>query len=117
MTVRLVYRRRHGFNTASNKVKKVKTPGGRLVFYHLKRTSKAAACGDCHTRLSGLKRLTGAERHRTAKSQKTVNRAYGGSRCASCVRGRIVRAFLIEEQKIVKRFLKQQQNQPKSTKA
>lgn len=30
---------------------------------------------------------------------KTVTRAYGGSRCAGCVRNRIVRAFLIEEQK------------------
>jgi len=36
---------------------------------------------------------------------KTVSRAYGGSRCASCVRSRIVRAFLIEEQKIVKKVL------------
>ena len=42
-----------------------------------------------------------------AKNKKTVARAYGGSRCAHCVRDRIVRAFLIEEQKIVKQVLKQ----------
>jgi len=35
-----------------------------------------------------------------------VSRAYGGSRCAKCVRQRIVRAFLIEEQKIVKSVLR-----------
>ena len=35
---------------------------------------------------------------------KTVSRAYGGSRCHVCVRQRIVRAFLIEEQKIVKKI-------------
>ena len=35
-----------------------------------------------------------------------VSRAYGGSRCAHCVRDRIVRAFLIEEQKIVKKVMK-----------
>merc|ERR1712166_1168582 len=35
------------------------------------------------------------------KEQEDVSRAYGGSRCAKCVRARIVRAFLIEEQKIV----------------
>jgi large subunit ribosomal protein L34e len=40
---------------------------------------------------------------------KTVNRAYGGSRCAECVRNRVVRAFLIEEQKIVSKVLKAQQ--------
>jgi large subunit ribosomal protein L34e len=37
--------------------------------------------------------------------QKHVSRAYGGSRCGGCVRQRIVRAFLIEEQKIVKKVL------------
>lgn len=38
-----------------------------------------------------------------SKREKTVQRAYGGSRCANCVRDRIVRAFLVEEAKIVKR--------------
>lgn len=37
---------------------------------------------------------------------KTVNRAYGGHLAASVVRERIVRAFLVEEQKIVKKVLK-----------
>ncbi len=36
---------------------------------------------------------------------KTVSRAYGGSRCHTCVRNRIVRAFLIEEQKIGKKVM------------
>lgn len=34
-----------------------------------------------------------------------MSRAYGGSRCAPCTRGRIMRAFIIEEQKIVKKVL------------
>jgi large subunit ribosomal protein L34e len=38
--------------------------------------------------------------------ERRVSRAYGGSRCAKCVRQRIVRAFLIEEQKIVKSVLR-----------
>lgn len=43
---------------------------------------------------------------KNAKSrEKTVSRAYGGSRCHACVKQRIVRAFLIEEQKIVKKVL------------
>lgn len=39
------------------------------------------------------------------KSSRTVSRPYGGSRCAPCTRGRVLRAFIIEEQKIVKRVL------------
>lgn len=35
-----------------------------------------------------------------------MSRAYGGHLAASVVRERIVRAFLIEEQKIVKKVLK-----------
>lgn len=41
-----------------------------------------------------------------SKTKKSVQRAYGGSRCGNCVRDRITRAFLIEEQKIVKKVLK-----------
>jgi len=52
--------------------------------------------------------LRPCEYKRISKRQKNVSRAYGGSRCATCVRQRIVRAFLIEEQKIVKKVLKQQ---------
>lgn len=43
-----------------------------------------------------------------SKTHKRVSRVYGGSRCANCVKERIVRAFLIEEQKIVKRVIKEQ---------
>ena len=39
------------------------------------------------------------------KREKTVSRAYGGAQCHTCVRQRIVRAFLIEEQKIGKKVL------------
>ena len=52
--------------------------------------------------------LRPSEYARISKRQKNVSRAYGGSRCGKCVRQRIVRAFLIEEQKIVKKVLKQQ---------
>lgn len=48
-----------------------------------------------------------------SKPKKTVQRAYGGSRCGNCVRDRIVRAFLIEEQKIVKKVLKEQESSQK----
>ena len=40
---------------------------------------------------------------RMAHSKKTVHRAYGGVLSGGAVRDRIVRAFLVEEQKIVKK--------------
>jgi len=106
MVQRLTYRRRTSFRTSGNAVRKVKTPGGKLVFqYRTKKTNKAL-CGDCHGELAGL-RTTRPKALRTLKQrQRTVSRAYGGSRCGPCVRQRIIRAFLIEEQKIVKSVLK-----------
>jgi large subunit ribosomal protein L34e len=50
---------------------------------------------------------------RMSKSKKTVTRQYGGSRCGHCTRDRIVRAFLVEEQKVVKKVLKAQEAKKK----
>uniref|UniRef100_A0A8I3Q1D4 Large ribosomal subunit protein eL34 n=1 Tax=Canis lupus familiaris TaxID=9615 RepID=A0A8I3Q1D4_CANLF len=51
---------------------------------------------------------------RLSKTKKHVSRAYGGSMCAKCVRDRIKRAFLIEEQKIVVKVLKAQAQSQKA---
>ncbi|KAH9449114.1 hypothetical protein Pst134EB_019948 [Puccinia striiformis f. sp. tritici] len=51
-----------------------------------------------------------------SKRVKTVQRPYGGSHCGNCVRHRIVRAFLVEEAKIVKKVLKSQAVPMKSKK-
>jgi len=72
----------------------------------LKKKTKGPRCAGCGIPLNGIPHLKKREYHSISKRQKTVSRAYGGSRCASCVRERIIRAFLIEEQKIVKRVLK-----------
>lgn len=208
---RCTYRRRKSFNTASNNVRKVKTPGGELKLHYVGKKGSGPRCGDCKKKLHGVRACTRscshrrgadgsdggdggaegavgleaimawpaeggfrrpAERNRSrgrrsrgcasrghfwrfcqhtccelllllrlcdyppsasfaagspiaspapqipalrpseykriSKRQKNVSRPYGGSRCATCVRERIVRAFLIEEQKIVKKVLKQQ---------
>eukprot|EP00178_Gracilaria_changii_P009989 TRINITY_DN29081_c0_g1_i1.p2 TRINITY_DN29081_c0_g1~~TRINITY_DN29081_c0_g1_i1.p2 ORF type:complete len:150 (-),score=23.28 TRINITY_DN29081_c0_g1_i1:168-617(-) len=103
---RVTYRRRTSYHTRSNLVRVVKTPGGKLTIHKRVKRVAVPKCGDCHSTLQGLRALTASERHRASRREKTVSRAYGGSRCAKCVRERIVRAFLIEEQKIVKRVLK-----------
>ena len=48
------------------------------------------------------------ETTRLSKHLKTVNRSYGGVLSHKAVREKIVRAFLIEEQKIVMKVLKAQ---------
>ncbi|CAJ1429818.1 unnamed protein product [Effrenium voratum] len=113
MAFRLTYRRHCRYNTKSNKQRVVKTPGGRAVFQTLKKKAKGPACGDCGKRLIGLPCLRPVEYRRLKKREKHVNRAYGGSRCATCVRTRIVRAFLIEEQKCVKQVLMEKLSQAK----
>lgn len=57
--------------------------------------------------------LRPTEYSRLSKRQKSVSRAYGGSRCAGCVRDRIVRAFLVEEAKIVKALIGKQEAKSK----
>merc|ERR1711916_382913 len=101
MVQRLTYRRRLSYNTKSNRKKIVKTPGGKLVYHYVKKAGSVPKCGDCPDKLRGIKPSRPMERSRMTKRLKTVSRAYGGSRCHKCVRNRIVRAFLIEEQKIV----------------
>ncbi|KAL0635772.1 hypothetical protein Q9L58_005305 [Maublancomyces gigas] len=97
----------HRYNTRSNKVRVIKTPGGHLRYLHIKKKGSPPKCGDCGICLPGVPSLRPRQYSQISKPQKTVQRAYGGSRCANCVKDRVVRAFLIEEQKIVKKVLKE----------
>mmetsp|Transcript_48699 Transcript_48699/g.106064 ORF Transcript_48699/g.106064 Transcript_48699/m.106064 type:complete len:127 (+) Transcript_48699:60-440(+) len=105
MAERLTYRKKLRYNTASNKQKRVKTPGGKLVMQQLKKKASAPKCGDCGKNIIGVPTLRPTEYRRLKKRERRVNRAYGGSRCAFCTRQRVMRAFLIEEQKCVKQVL------------
>ncbi|KAH9399421.1 PREDICTED: 60S ribosomal protein L34-like [Rhagoletis zephyria] len=111
MVQRLTYRRRLSYNTQSNRRKISKTPGGRLVYLYTKKNGSVAKCGDCKLKLRGIAYARPADLARLSHRRKTVTRSYGGSKCASCVRNRIVRAFLIEEEKIVTKVLKTQSAQ------
>ncbi|KAJ8121779.1 hypothetical protein ONZ43_g1853 [Nemania bipapillata] len=116
---RITYRRRNPYNTTSNKTRIVRTPGGELRALHIKKcvifpdiriaAGTAPKCGDCGIKLPGVPALRPREYAQISKPKKTVQRAYGGSRCGNCVKDRVVRAFLIEEQKIVKKVLKEQE--------
>ena len=106
---RLTLRRRLSYNTRSNRRKIVKTPGGRLTYHYIKKTGTFPKCGDCKEKLNGVVPARPRALSRLSKRHKTVNRAYGGSQCPRCVRDRIIRAFLIEEEKIVNKVMKAQQ--------
>ena len=54
MVQRLTYRRRHSYATKSNKVRKVKTPGGVLTLHKVAKKSAAIKCGDCGNALQGV---------------------------------------------------------------
>ena len=126
MVQRVTLRKRQPYNTKSNRRRIIKTPGGKLRYHHIKKLPTAPKCGDCHTKLPGIAALRPREYANISKTRKTVSRAYGGSRCSNCVRtrlvnafsrlslhskadtcyNRIIRAFLVEEAKIVKQVVK-----------
>ncbi|KAK4051835.1 60S ribosomal protein L34B [Microbotryomycetes sp. JL201] len=108
MAQRVTLRTRKSYNTKSNGRRVIKTPGGKLRYIQVKKAGTAPKCGDCHIALPGIPALRPRQYAQVSKRVKTVQRAYGGSRCANCVRDRIVRAFLVEEAKIVKRVIKSQ---------
>ncbi|CAO2646515.1 60S ribosomal protein L34 [Lemmus lemmus] len=106
MVQHLAYRRRLSYNTASNKTRLI-------VYLYTKKVGKApkSACGVCPGRLRGVHPVRPKVLMRLSKTKKLVSQVYGGSMCAKCVRERIKRAFLIEEQKIVKVLKAQAQSQ------
>merc|ERR1712119_51763 len=106
MVQRLTYRRRLSYNTSSNLRKISKTPGGRLVYLHKKKFGAIPTCPDTKKKLFGIKPARPKQLMSRSRRLKTVSRAYGGCLSSGAVRSRIVRAFLVEEQKIVTRVIK-----------
>jgi large subunit ribosomal protein L34e len=111
---RYTYARRHTYRTRSNRIVPVKTPGGRLVGHTITKQAHRPNCGDCGSPLNGIPARRPHDYRGMSKTSLRVNRAYGGSVCGTCVRSRIVRAFLEEEKKAVKSVL-QQKKKAKTT--
>ncbi|CAI0401674.1 unnamed protein product [Linum tenue] len=107
MVQRLTYRKRHSYATKSNQHRIVKTPGGKLVYQTTKKRASGPKCPVTGKRIQGRSRLP--------RNRRTVNRAYGGVLSGGAVRERIIRAFLVEEQKIVKKVLKIQKAKEKQS--
>jgi large subunit ribosomal protein L34e len=56
MAQRVTLRKRQPYNTISNRRRVVKTPGGKLVYHHLKKLPTQPKCGDCGIGLPGVRR-------------------------------------------------------------
>ena len=103
MAPRLVVRGKYNYHTESNKLKRIRTPGGRLTFQKIAKVRNPIVCGDTGVQLNGIKRLNKCQWKNAPKRVRTVSRAYGGVLSAEAVRHRIMRAFLNEELKCIKR--------------
>ena len=104
---RVQYRRRTHYATRSNKMKFVRTPGNRLVLQKREKRSSGGATPWVlgHKRLAGVKAMNHFALRTANPHSRTVSRPYGGVLTGGQVRDRIVRAFLIEEQRIVRRVM------------
>ena len=105
---RVTYRRRLSYNTKSNKTRTTKTPGGKLVIHYATKKTRISKCGDSKEALRGIPAVRPVKLAGLSKRVKKVNRAYGGCLSGKSLRNRIIRAFLLEEQKIVAKVLKAQ---------
>merc|ERR1712194_141664 len=96
----------NSWNTRSNKFRQVRTPGGRLAVQYVQKTAK----GPQNAMVTSMKRLGGLSRMRP-QHYRRVNRAYGGVFDHSEVKNRIIRTFLTEEVKNVKKTMALQASQ------
>ena len=103
---RISYRRKMHYATRGNRVRKIRTPGNRLIFQQIKKRSQGQhtpwVLG--HKRIAGTKAVRGKAAQKASRHTKTVSRAYGGVLSAEQVRDRIIRAFLVEEQRIARKM-------------
>ncbi|KAK4276025.1 hypothetical protein QN277_019022 [Acacia crassicarpa] len=111
----LKYRGRHSYATKSNHHRVVKSPGGKLLYQTTKKRASGPKYLVTGKRIQGIPhlRLDEYKRSRLSRNRRTVNRAYGGVLSGGALRERIIQAFLVEEQKFVKKVLKIQKTKEK----
>ena len=104
---RVHYLRKHTYTTRSNKIRKVRTPGGRLTVQYMKKKSKGPQTAmKGRAKLSGLKKMSNMDYARQNRNARRISRSYGGVIPPGELKERIMRAFLIEEVKVVKKIVK-----------
>ncbi len=108
-SARVTLLRRKCYNTKSNRIRKQRVPGGRLTIKYLRKTAKGPQTGvNTKAKLSGLSRLRNPQYQKQSHTKRSISRPYGGVLTPREVRDKIMRAFLIEEVKCVKQFVREQ---------
>ena len=105
MSNRVVRKKRNAFNTLSNRIRQVKTPGGNTSALRRKKRGRVPKCKDCNKTLVGLKKLRPIELSRTRKNKRTGNKPYAGTKCGKCVKRLILKSFLLREKAVRKEEL------------
>jgi large subunit ribosomal protein L34e len=83
-----------------------RTPGRKLSILYNKKRLNHIKCTDTKKNLNGIQRHSSSKFMSISKNKKKISRIYGGCLSGNSLRERIIKAFLIEEQKIVKRVLR-----------
>merc|ERR1711976_813971 len=106
------------YHTRSNKTRHVRTPGGKLVAQYVAKTAHRPrnAMVTSQKKLGGLKAMRPQSYRRADKTSRRISRAYGGVFDHSEVKNRIVRTFLTEEVKNVKKTMAMQASAEAKTK-
>merc|ERR1711972_1086041 len=87
--------------------RQLRTPGGRLTAHYVQKKSKGPgnAMRTSSVRLGGLRRMRPTLYRREPKHTRRISRAYGGVYTHTEVKNRIIRTFLTEEVKNVKKTM------------
>ena len=114
---RVTLRRRKSYNTKSNRIRIVKTPGGRLVAQYIaKKAGGVRSNCPLGTKLTGLKSLRNTQYKNLSKTQRRICRPYGGVLTPAQTKENVLRAFLLEEVKIVKEKITREENERRNAK-
>ena len=67
-------------------MKKVRTPGGRLVMHETRKRHGDAVCAICGGLLLGVKTGSKVEMGKLSRSERRPERPFGGVLCSACTR-------------------------------
>jgi large subunit ribosomal protein L34e len=96
--------KKSSYSTTRNRVRLSKTPGNKIKILYLKKKISSPICNNDKIKIKGVKIAGLRKFSHFCKRKKKVSRAYGGCLSAHSVRERIKKAFLIEEQGMIKKY-------------
>ncbi len=85
---RVTYRKKNTYNTKGNKIRLLRTPGGKLTIQYKKKLTSGLKCADTGEELNGIPHIRPYKAKKLAKNQRTVARPYGGVLCSSALKDR-----------------------------